>query len=583
MKDIKIGYKLIAAFLFTAAITAFMGIYLVSRLNILGEENNILYERGSVPLGMLVKTAEKVQQIHLGIWKWQRAESEEARTEIIKSMEESYALVKELIDRQKELVLVETGKKVLENLQFAVDKFMAESQNYAENAKIHPITGWPERISFYPGVTKAAEEMSKALETAIETRVGSTKVLSDKALKVVDRSRNVTIALLIATILISIGLGLLLTFSIMWPFNKVIDILSRIEKGDMTARVDMERGDELGTLSDALDSLSTRLQGIFKNLRQDSDTLSNTAEELSTIGKQVANIAEKNVSQSATVAGTAEQASLNINAMASGAEQASANTNEVASAAEQMSFNMNTIATAIEEMSSSIRQISSNAGDANNVAHEATVKSKEATDVMGKLGVAAKEIGKVTDVIKKIANKTNLLALNATIEAASAGAAGKGFAVVASEIKELANQSSASADDIAKRIEDIQIGTGNAVTVIDDVSDIITKINNSVEAISNHVSQQTKASNEIASNVAQANTGAKRVASAINEVANGSRDIARNASEAARGSIVISESVVGITQGAKDSAQGANQINKSAGELAKIAGELNNVLSQFMV
>jgi methyl-accepting chemotaxis protein len=234
-------------------------------------------------------------------------------------------------------------------------------------------------------------------------------------------------------------------------------------------------------------------------------------------------------------------------------------------------------------MSASISQISSNAGEANKVSSQATVKSHDATEVMNKLGLAAKEIGQVTDVIKKIADKTNLLALNATIEAASAGEAGKGFAVVAGEIKELANQSAQSADDIARRIEGIQSGTGEAINVISAVSEIIVKINQSVEAISAHVDQQTKASNEIASNVAQASTGSKRVAGAIGEVAKGSKDIARNAGEAAKGANIINQGVAGVAQGAKDSVQGARQINQGASDLARIAGDLRNTMGQFRI
>jgi methyl-accepting chemotaxis protein len=248
-----------------------------------------------------------------------------------------------------------------------------------------------------------------------------------------------------------------------------------------------------------------------------------------------------------------------------------------------MSTNMNTIASSIEEMSSSINQIATNAYGTRKVASEATEKSKNATDVMGKLGTAAKEIGQVTDVIKKIADKTNLLALNATIEAASAGEAGTGFAVVAGEIKELANQSAQSADDIARRIEGIQQGTGDAVHVINDVSDIIIKINQSVEAIAGHVEQQTKASNEIASNVSQANTGAKRVASAIGEVAKGANDVSRNAGEAAKGAANVSQNIVKVSDVARDSSLGAQRVNQSATDLSKIAGDLKSTVGRFKV
>ncbi|MDR0490105.1 MAG: methyl-accepting chemotaxis protein [Oscillospiraceae bacterium] len=373
------------------------------------------------------------------------------------------------------------------------------------------------------------------------------------------------------------------TFTVSRPLSKVVETLKKGENGDMQARSGIAHEDEIGVVAKAVDHFFNEMQKVVKNIRMNSDTLAGASEELSSISRQLSGGAEQTVLQSNTVASTTEQMAVNINTMAGGAEQASVNAGEVASAAEQMSANMNTIASAVEEMSVSIHQISKTIGDVRQVATEATDKATAATGAMNKLGSAAKEIGHVTDVIKKIADKTNLLALNATIEAASAGEAGKGFAVVAGEIKELANQSAQSADDISRRIEGIQSGTNDAVAVIDDVSNIIVKINHSVEAIVENVGQQTRASNEIASNVAQANTGAKRVASAIGEVAKGANDVSRNASEAARGAQNVSSNVVTMSQAAQESAQGANQVNQSAGELAAIAGELKETVSRFKV
>ena len=367
------------------------------------------------------------------------------------------------------------------------------------------------------------------------------------------------------------------------PLAKVVETLKKGEDGDMRARVEMDRKDEIGSVSKAVNNFFGEMQQVVKSIRINADTLAGASEELSSVSRQLASGAEETVVQSNTVASTTEQMAVNISTMASGAEEASVNAGEVASAAEQMSVNMNTIASAIEEMSVSIHQISENTIGVRKVAAEATDKATTATDVMHKLGSAAKEIGQVTDVIKKIADKTNLLALNATIEAASAGEAGKGFAVVAGEIKELANQSAQSADDIARRIEGIQSGTNEAVSVIDDVSDIIVKINAAVEAISGNVDQQNRASKEISSNVAQANTGASRVASAIGEVARGSNDVSRNASEASQGAQNVSSNVVSMSQAAHDSAHGATQVNQSAGDLAKIAGEMKEAVGRFKV
>jgi methyl-accepting chemotaxis protein len=581
MNNIKIGPKLIVSFLFIAALMAAMGIYLIRAIRSVDDQTDLIYQKGAVPLGMLVRAADQIQETRVQLRNWRLAKTDEARANALKIGDEAVVEIMDLIVKQRELAITEAGKKYLDDLQAALDKYKVEVYSYVNDVvNNHPISE-AVRVDFPPSLEQAAIDLRKATDGVIKRRVEVVAKISEEASDNTLRTTNIAIAILAIALFISIGLGIFLTIGITGPLHTVVNTLSKIEKGDMTVRASLGREDELGMLSHALDSVSIRLQSIFKSLRQNSDTIDNAAEELASVGAHVSSAAKENLAQSSTVASASEQAAVNINAMASGAEEASVNANEVAGAAEQMSTNMNTIASAIEEMSASINEISGNASEANKVAHEATIKSHDATSVMNKLGLAAKEIGQVTDVIKKIADKTNLLALNATIEAASAGEAGKGFAVVAGEIKELANQSATSADDIARRIEGIQAGTGEAVTVISEVSGIIIKINHSVEAISNHVGQQTKASNEIANNVAQANSGAKRIAGAIGEVAKGSRDIARNAGEAAKGASVVSQNITGMAQGAKEGAQGANQINQSSSELARLAGDLKNILGQF--
>jgi methyl-accepting chemotaxis protein len=582
MKNIKIGQKLIGAFLILAAVTAVLGFYLERVIENINERDTQLFEQGIVPFTLLVTSVENMQELRVGLRDWKLASTDNERADALKGMEHAHKILSEAISKQLTLTQKDEVKASLKEYRQAVDKYVSEVHIFARGAKFDTHTGtntepWSKEL------LSAAADLYRLTEINVNIKTKATEALSLENNTAANRATSTAMIIIPIIAVVSILIGMFLTFSIIRPLNVVVGVLSKIENGDMTVRAGLDRGDELGTLSKAQDKLSAKLRSIFSNLKQDADTIAGSAEELSSVGRQIASGAEETVAQSASVASTTEQTSVNISAMASGAEEAAVNANEVASAAEQMSANMNTIATAVEEMSASINQISSNAGEASKVAGQATVKSRDATDVMNKLGTAAKEIGHVTEVIKKIADKTNLLALNATIEAASAGEAGKGFAVVAGEIKELANQSAISADDIARRIEGIQVGTGEAVTVIKDVSEIIVKINQSVEAISAHVAQQTKASNEIASNVAQANTGSKRVAGAIGEVAKGSKDIARNAGEAAKGATVVNQNVSGMSQAAKDSVQGARQINQGASELARIAGDLKNVLSQFRV
>jgi methyl-accepting chemotaxis protein len=419
---------------------------------------------------------------------------------------------------------------------------------------------------------------SSDMNWAIMIGVNEEHVLGD-----VHRLSRFMIFLALLSIAGTVAIIILVLHAMTKPLVKVTDALKDISEGegDLTHSLAIESEDEIGDLARYFNSLLNTLRNPISDTKMVVNSLAAAAEELSAVSRELSTASVETVGQATTVASTTEEMAVNINAMASGAEEASVNANDVASAAEEMSTNMNTIAAAVEEMSASIREIASNAEEARKVAVEATAKSNDATSTMGKLGLSAKEIGQVTDVIKKIADKTNLLALNATIEAASAGEAGKGFAVVAGEIKELATQSAQSADDIARRIDGIQGETSNAVDVINEVSDIIVKINQSVEAIAGHVDQQTKAANEISSNVSQASIGSKRVASAISEVAKGSHDIARNAGEAAKGATDVSKNVVTVNDAAKESSHGATQVDTSAHELAKMAEHLRNIMSKF--
>jgi len=367
------------------------------------------------------------------------------------------------------------------------------------------------------------------------------------------------------------------------PISKVVVLANALAKGDLSQRLDMQRQDEIGDMADALDDSCKNLAVLIRQIRGNADTLASSSEEMSMVSAQMASSADIMSSQSDSVAGTTEQTSVNINAMASAAEEMSVNVGNVTSGAEQMSQNMNTVASAIEEMSFSIKEVAGSAQEGSHIADTAMGMSDSATKTMNVLGRGAKEIGQVTDLIKRIAQQTKLLALNATIEAASAGDAGKGFAVVANEIKALASQSAQAAEDIAKKIEGVQENTEEAVKSIDGISDIINKMNVSSGMIMKAVDQQTVTATEISGNVRQANTGASNIASSIAEVAKGADDVSESAAEAATGINEVSENIRSVSKAAGDSNAGAQLVNSSANELAKMAAQIQEIVGRFTV
>ena len=577
MKDIKIGIKLISSYLLIVVIAVITCTYLLSALSEVNDGTTHLYNNAVLPIINLMNTERMSQEMRVEVQNAMLATTAEARRTVQRNKESLISEMHKVYDVEEKRPMTDEEKAVVANYRKALDAystrfdtFIRDLDNEAMQTIPRELADLLERIIEHDQkYTELKEQGASAINKSSDSTYNSAKKIS-----------MIILALMVAA---SIGVGAYMTFAITRPLNKVVEALQKGEKGDMCARADVDQKDEIGMVASSVNNFFEKIREILKGLHMNSDTLAGASEELSTISRQLSSGAEETVTQSNTVSSTTEQMAVNINAMASGAEEASVNANEVAGAAEQMSVNMDTIAAAVEEMGVSISQISSNAGEAQKIANNATQKAGEATSVMNKLGTAAREIGHVTGVIKKIADKTNLLALNATIEAASAGEAGKGFAVVAGEIKELANQSAQSADDIARRIEGIQGGTSDAVDVITAVSDIIHRINASVEIITTNVSEQSRAVNEISANVAQASTGAKRVASAIGEVAKGVNDVSCNAGEAAKGANEVSNNIVGMSQAARESAQGASQVNQSAGDLAKVAGEMKNTVNQFKV
>ncbi len=256
----------------------------------------------------------------------------------------------------------------------------------------------------------------------------------------------------------------------------------------------------------------------------------------------------------------------NIGALASASEEISANTRSAADTAKLMLQSNTTVASAVEQMSASINQVGMNAHEGSCIAEDTVKSAEKARSTMTALGDAANEIGEVTELIKRIADKTALLALNADIEAASAGEAGRGFAVVANEIKEFALQSTRAADDIAARISVMQENTGQAVAVIGDVSAIINRLNSSSKIISHALEEQMKAANEIANHAAQSSHRANDIASAMGQLTQGMNEVSMN---------------VGQASGRKIPLHPHQHIVGSAEEVSRLAWELLESVKKF--
>jgi methyl-accepting chemotaxis protein len=236
------------------------------------------------------------------------------------------------------------------------------------------------------------------------------------------------------------------------------------------------------------------------------------------------------------------------------AETTQALSSQVAGASEEASNTIQSVASATEELSTSVGEIGRQVRESNRIAEAAVVQAQQTDGRIGKLSLAAQEIGDVVKLITAIAEQTNLLALNATIEAARAGDAGRGFAVVASEVKSLASQTAKATDEISNHIAGMQQATQESVAAIKEIGATIGQISNIASSIATAVEQQGSATQEIARNV--------------QNVAEGTQEAAVN--------------IVQVNRGATETGSASEEVLSSARALSSESTRLRAELDRFM-
>ncbi|WP_229068527.1 methyl-accepting chemotaxis protein [Actinoplanes sp. DH11] len=388
----------------------------------------------------------------------------------------------------------------------------------------------------YKTQPEAATELAlgdnRDLRKTYEGLLGAEIEYANKALlagqefdRMVTRTRTVIVAVLGGALLFAVVGALYVARLIVQPLHRVARVLDQVAAGDLSGDPQVEQRDELGHMADAL--------------RRATGTLRETVTDLAAHSESLATEAGTLAGSSRHTAASADQ----------GARQAAA----VADSAATMSVNIQTVAAGSEEMGASIREISESATQAAQVASRAVDVTAGTSAVMAKLNESSAQIGDVIKTITAIAEQTNLLALNATIEAARAGEMGKGFAVVASEVKELSQETARATEDIGQRVAAIQADTAGAVTAIEEISEIIARINDFQTTIASAVEEQTVTTNEMSRNVSEAAEAGSRVAETINAVA----------------------------ASVQQTTTGVGETDRAAAHLADMSGDLRRIVERF--
>jgi len=374
-----------------------------------------------------------------------------------------------------------------------------------------------------------------------------------------ESSRTVLMVLIAGSLLAAAGAvlgGVILTRGIATPLAVAVAHLGEIALGDLSKDASPEfqaRGDEIGALTRGMQTMIAALRKMILEISDGIQVLTSSSTEL--------------MASSTEMTSGSRQASDKAHSVSAAAEEMSSNITSVAAGMEETTTNLAHVASATGEMTSTIGEIAQNSEKARRITDEATRQAARITEQIDQLGVAAREIGKVTETITEISSQTNLLALNATIEAARAGSAGKGFAVVATEIKALAQQTAAATEDIKGRIAGVQSATAGGITEIGKVSQVIQEVSAIVASIAAAIEEQSTATKDIARHIAEASVGVNEANSRVAETSHVSREIAKD--------------IVGVDGAAGEMATGSDNVRAAASELSTVAEALRVTVSRF--
>lgn len=347
------------------------------------------------------------------------------------------------------------------------------------------------------------------------------------------------IALGVIVSLLSAGIGWNIAQSVRAPLKRTLLTLEALTNGDMTKRIELKHNNEFAQLGKFINTLADNLQGILIKLNTASDELASVAAKNQTITTTAQHQLNEQREQTAGVAAAMTQMEHSVLEVAQSSQGSLEKVHQVEAASE-------TGRTVMSSNISTVRQLSN--------------RLDESVQAVSNLQNMSSEIGSILDVIRNIADQTNLLALNAAIEAARAGEQGRGFAVVADEVRVLAKRTTDSTSEIESMISNLQSSSHKATRVIEScVSDMEQSV----------------------SQASDANGAMEEIQAIILEISQMSSHISQAAAEQTATTSNIARSLEGISSISDENYAAMSQVSQASSKLDELASQQNELVHQF--
>lgn len=464
-------------------------------------------------------------------------EPENRKAQAVEELKKSRINIQEAFSKLQLLIVTPKGKQKIVELSQNLASYQQLQDHYLSLITSGNLDEAVKLSS--ESMKSSADTVERDIKEMIELNNNKAKKAGEDATHIYEQAKLIVGSFILISTLAAIALALMYTRSVTGPVSQSLAIAERIAKNDLTEVIDAQGNDEVTRLMLALKAMQQGLRNTLSSISDSSNQLASTSEEMHAVTED-ANKGMLRQNNEVEMAATA------VTEMSAAVEEVARN----ASAASEAANRSNSAALAgrarVDETVQAISLMVTNVEDAS-------------LEVQG-LAVMATDISKVLDVIRAIAEQTNLLALNAAIEAARAGEAGRGFAVVADEVRALAHRTQQSTSEIEQMISSIQKGTGAAVSAM------------------THTNAQAQRTLDTAQG---AGTALVEITESIDNITERNVLIATASEEQAQVAREVDRSLISIRDLSNQASEGSSQTAIATSELTKLAVELNRLVKQF--
>ena len=530
LANMKIQKRLTTSFVIVAALLSVAGLVAAIASSIMGNKyshalNEYGFAQGDV--GRMMTDFANIQSDMRAVVAYTGALDDDLMVDLLKHLDQTKKDYEEELAKVATLMVTETGKKVMAELETASDNYFEIQKEVMAVAKSHNsgVAAQPMCISdLQPSYDSTSVLIEKIMD--LKTTLGN-----DLANKL-RLAETVIVVIVVICVIIgmttAITLGKKVSTGIAKPLNELVDRFDKFSKGDLESPFPTyDRPDEVGELMKAGREMSRVLCGVLKDMIQALTKLANgdwtaTSQhpdlfigDILPMAKGMTETINKMNEALHSIRDVSEQVSIGASGLAEAAQSLAEGATDQAGAVEELQATIASISEAVNHTAEKTKESYKQAQEYSEKANASRGEMEKLTEVMSRISETSKQIGNIISEIEDIASQTNLLSLNASIEAARAGEAGKGFAVVADQIGKLADQSGKSAVDTRRLIEGIlqEIESGNSVA--GHAAGSIAEVVEGVNQIASTVSGLAQISSEQAESMGQVEIGVNQISEIV--------------------------------------------------------------------